>query len=160
MYNLYSIFWVYIRVGKPPEEGSQEASQMPEPPRLTPFDAKEQRLYTELPPDVWAPHPSLKDEPISDACIRNIIHSFGHYPKTMTGNSKNIAAFWLSSLLTKGVWNKACITADAAPTCLSISHSLPFFLEQDIFTLVQQLCSTVYLCKKTFYKNVQRNSRS
>jgi len=27
-------------------------NQMPEPPQLTPFDEEEQRLYSELPPDV------------------------------------------------------------------------------------------------------------
>lgn len=30
--------------------------QMPEPPQSPPFEAEEQQLYSELPPDVHVPH--------------------------------------------------------------------------------------------------------
>jgi len=60
-------------LGSPPswtclENLSREASrrhpnQMPEPPQLNPFDAKEYRLDSKLPPDVRAPYPISKAEP-------------------------------------------------------------------------------------------------
>ena len=51
-----------------PENLQREATrrhpnQVPEPPQLTPFDAEEQRLYSELPPDGRAPHSITKTEP-------------------------------------------------------------------------------------------------
>lgn len=51
-----------------PENLQREASrrhpnQMPDPPQLAPFEAKEQQLYSELPGDVRAPHPISKAEP-------------------------------------------------------------------------------------------------
>ena len=54
------MFWVYPGAsnqldvpGTPLTGGAQEdPDQTPEPPQLTPFDAKEQRLYSELRPDV------------------------------------------------------------------------------------------------------------
>jgi len=63
---------------------------MPEPPQLTPFDAKEQRLYSELLTDVRAPHPISKTEPshpTKETHFGNLyaqFHSFGHYPEIMT----------------------------------------------------------------------------
>ena len=49
---------------------------MLKPPQLAPFETKEQRLYSELPPDVWAPQPiSTKAELILAACIRDLILS-------------------------------------------------------------------------------------
>ena len=63
---------------------------MPEPPQLIPFDAEEQRLYSELPPDVWAPHlisnaePSHPLEETHFGCLYPRSCSFSHYPQLMT----------------------------------------------------------------------------
>ncbi|XP_049890000.1 tetraspanin-13b isoform X3 [Epinephelus moara] len=96
MCNPSSVLWVYPGAsyqwdvpGTPSAGGAQEdPSQMPEPPQMTPFDAKEQRLYSELPPDVRAPHPISKAEPShpNDPFRRSYpqSHSFGHYPELMT----------------------------------------------------------------------------
>ncbi|KAI3356042.1 hypothetical protein L3Q82_017314 [Scortum barcoo] len=48
-----------------PREASQGASEiaMPKPPQLTPLDAKEQRLYSELLPNDRASHPISKGAP-------------------------------------------------------------------------------------------------
>ena len=72
------------------EAPRRHPDQMPEPPQLAPFDAKEQRLYSELPPDVRAPHPISKAEPSHPTEETNFgrlylqSRSFGHYPKLMT----------------------------------------------------------------------------
>ena len=69
--------------------------QMPEPPQLTPFDAEEQRLYSELPPDVWAPHliskaePSHPPEETQFGRLYPRSPSFGHYPQ-LTGEGWNV----------------------------------------------------------------------
>lgn len=53
---------------------------MLKPPQLTPFRAKEQRLYTEQPPVVQAPYPiskteltTLMEETHFGPCIRDLI---------------------------------------------------------------------------------------
>ena len=63
----------YLWPGPPPsrtcpenlqrEATRRHPNQVPEPPQLTPFDAEEQRLYSELPPDGRAPHSITKTEP-------------------------------------------------------------------------------------------------
>jgi len=63
---------------------------MPEPPQLTPFDAKESRLDSELPPDVRAPYPISKAEsghPTEETHLGRLYSrpcSFGDYPKLVT----------------------------------------------------------------------------
>lgn len=42
--------------------GSAHESPSPEPPRLVPFNAKEQRLCSEPVANDWAPHPISKSE--------------------------------------------------------------------------------------------------
>ncbi|KAF7663132.1 hypothetical protein LDENG_00217880 [Lucifuga dentata] len=84
------MLWVCPRVSSQlgcPENLQREASrrhhnQMPEPPQLAPFNAKEQRFYFEPLPDVSAPHPIPKGEPSHPlkktnfgSCIHNLILS-------------------------------------------------------------------------------------
>lgn len=58
---------------------------MPESPKLTPADTKEQPLYSELPPDIGTLHPIAKAEPSLAAMKAHLaslysrFHSFGHY---------------------------------------------------------------------------------
>jgi len=64
IYNLKREFWVCPRASPRrtcPKNFQREATrthpnQMPEPPQLSPFDAEEQRLYSEFPPIGLAPH--------------------------------------------------------------------------------------------------------
>ena len=68
---------------------SRYLNQMPDPPKLTPFDAIEQRLYSELPPD--APHLITKAETSHPPKQTHFScrlypwpHSIGHCPDLMT----------------------------------------------------------------------------
>ncbi|KAF7653624.1 hypothetical protein LDENG_00080760, partial [Lucifuga dentata] len=70
---------------------------VPEPPQLTPFDAEEQRLYSESLPDVQASHPVPESEPrhpMEEPHFRRLYPRscpFGHYPEIMTiGEDRNI----------------------------------------------------------------------
>lgn len=89
--------------GKPPTEGSQETSQSDAQTTSTsPFDAKEQRLCSGFPRDVWAPHfiseaePSHPTEEAHFGSLCLWFHSFGHNPKLMTaGEGRNMD--WLKN---------------------------------------------------------------
>ncbi len=70
---------------------------MPEPPQLTPLDVEEQRLYSELLPSDWAPHPISKgtpSHPTEKAHFGRLYLGscpFGNDPKLMTiGESRNV----------------------------------------------------------------------
>ncbi|KAI3375867.1 hypothetical protein L3Q82_004138 [Scortum barcoo] len=74
-----------------PREASRgHPKQMPKPPQLTPLDAKEQRLYSELLPSDRASHPISKGAPSHPAEETHFGRlyprscPFGHYPKFMT----------------------------------------------------------------------------
>ncbi len=81
-----------------PEKASRRhPEQMPEPPQLTPLDVEEQRLYSELLPSEWAPHPISKgapSHPTEKAHFGRLYPGscpFGHDPKLMTiGESRNV----------------------------------------------------------------------
>lgn len=81
--------------GSCPENLQKEAprkfpNQMPKTTSLAPFHAKEQQLVSEIPPDVWAPHPIFRAEPIyaseeTNFSLLNLqFRSFGHYPQLTT----------------------------------------------------------------------------
>lgn len=74
-----------------PREGSRRhPDQMPGPPQLVPYNAKEQRLHFEPLPDVRPPYPISKAEPSHPAEKANFNHlywwpcSFGHYLQILT----------------------------------------------------------------------------
>ena len=110
---------------------------MPEPPQLTPFDTKEQRLDSKLPPDVRAPYPISKGEPGHPAeeahfgRLYSRSRSFGHDPEFVTiGEGWNIdrpvngeLRLPAQLLFTRTDQYSACFTAAAAPIRLSISRS-------------------------------------
>ncbi len=110
-------------------------NQMPEPPLLASFGAKEQRLDSELPPEVPSPHPISKTEPThgenSFQPLVSAISSFQSRPTARdhrwglehTWTGKSSFAFQLSSFFTTTVKRSTCITTDTAPSHLSISHS-------------------------------------
>ena len=106
--------------------------QMPEPSQPAPLDEEEQRLYSELLPGERAPHPICKGAPCHPAeethfgCLYPGSFSFSHDPKFMTIGAKS------THFTTTDRYND-CITAAAAPICLSISCSIlpSLTLEQD-----------------------------
>ncbi|KAF7645560.1 hypothetical protein LDENG_00201930 [Lucifuga dentata] len=70
---------------------------MPEPPQLTPFDAEEQRLYSESLPNVQASHPVPETEPRHPTeephfrCLYPRSYPFSHYLKlTVIGEDRNV----------------------------------------------------------------------
>ncbi len=79
------------------EAPRRHPNQIPKPPQLALFDAKEQWLYFELPPDVQSPHPISKAEPSHPTEETHYSHSyplshpFSHDPQLMTiGEGWNI----------------------------------------------------------------------
>ncbi|KAK0144409.1 hypothetical protein N1851_017229 [Merluccius polli] len=96
----YVILPVYLMV-------SYQLDVPRKPPRGgAPFDAKEQRLYSELPPDVRAPHPISKAEPSHPMEETNFgrlysrFRSFGHCPKLMTIDLEILELLHLGQQLT------------------------------------------------------------
>ena len=92
-----------------------------------------QRLYSELPPDVWAPHPISKAEPshpTKEAHFGRLYprsYSYGHYPKLMTivegwtGKSRALPSGSAPSTLQ---WSFTMPALTASSTRLSISRSI------------------------------------
>lgn len=52
-----------LNIPKTPRTSASYPDQMPEPPRLAPFNVEKQRFYSEPLPVVWAPHPISKAKP-------------------------------------------------------------------------------------------------
>ncbi len=122
IYNPSSVFWVYP---EPPMSWTypedlqgkvlrRHSDQMPVPPQLALFDTKEQWLYSELPPDVWAPHSISKagpSHPMEETQFCHLylwFHSFSHYPKLMTiGQGWNV-----DRLVRWKLWHLAQLSLD------------------------------------------------
>ncbi|CAI5670118.1 unnamed protein product [Oreochromis niloticus] len=72
---------------------------MPEPPQLAPFDAEEQRLYSEPLPDGRTSHPVSKGEashPSEEAHFCRLYprsRSFGHYPQLVAIDAVKIYSY-------------------------------------------------------------------
>lgn len=84
--------WAEVRNGS----ARRRPNQMPKPPQLSPFDMKKKRLHSELPLDVWDPHPFCKAEPSSPAteihsgCLFPQAHCFAPCPELTKGEGWNI----------------------------------------------------------------------
>ena len=145
-YNASSESWVCSRASSQldvPENLQSAASrrhpnQMPEPPQLTPFIAKEQWLYSEFPLDGWAPCLISKAEPSQPPKETNISHlylrsrSFGYYPELMTigeGLNKDAPVNWKLHLVAQlfvnlqsfMLWTTVTITQCVMRSCWLVS---------------------------------------
>ena len=107
--------------------------QTPVPPQLTSIDVKDQRLYSELPLDVWAPYliskakPSQFTEETNFGSLHPRSRSFGHCPKLMT-----IGEGW------KVNWLVMALSFGSAPSAPQWSGTVPALL----LPLHQSTCQT------------------
>ena len=63
MSDIFFYIYTMVRVNLQQEVPGRHPDQIPKSPQLAPFNAKDQRLYSELPVDVRASHPISKAEP-------------------------------------------------------------------------------------------------
>lgn len=133
--------------GSPSGTCLDHLQKMPEVPSLTPFNAEEQRLYSELLLRDWALHPvpkGARSHRMQETHFGHLhlqSHSFGHYPKLkIIDEGGNIDrpvnwefAFRVSSFFTMTDRYTECIIADATLICLLISWSIfPSLVRKEI----------------------------